>query len=64
MKDLFSKCGKIHKKLRIWSNSLKKPLMENFIFCAVIIIRKKEVDTIATPLEEIQFSRDTSQRGI
>ena len=35
IKDFFSKCNQIHSKLRIWSHLLKKPLMENFIFCAV-----------------------------
>ena len=35
IKYFFSKCGQIRKKLRIWSNLLKKSLMENFIFCAV-----------------------------
>ena len=35
MKDFFSKCGQIHRKLRLWSHLLKKFLMENFIFCAV-----------------------------
>ena len=34
-KDFFSKCDQIRKKLRIWSHLLKKPLMENFVFCAV-----------------------------
>ena len=37
IKDFFSKCDQIRPKLRIWSHLLKKPLMENFIFCAVII---------------------------
>ena len=36
IKDFFSKCDKIRKKLRIWSHLLKKSLMENFIFCAVM----------------------------
>ena len=36
IKDFFSKCEQIRKKLRMWSNLLKKSLMENFIFCAVI----------------------------
>ena len=36
IKDFFSKCDKIRWKLRIWSHLLKKSLMENFIFCAVI----------------------------
>ena len=35
IKDFFSKCEQIHKKLRIWSYLLKKCLMENFVFCAV-----------------------------
>ena len=39
-KDFFSKCDQIRKKLRIWSHLLKKSLMENFIFCAVIKTNK------------------------
>ena len=35
IKYFFSKCDQIHKKLRIWSQLLKKYLKENFIFCAV-----------------------------
>ena len=35
IKDFFSECDQIRKKLRIWSQLLKKFLMENFIFCAV-----------------------------
>ena len=35
IKDFFSKCDQIRRKLRIWSHVLKKSLMENFIFCAV-----------------------------
>ena len=37
IKDFLSKCDQIHKKLRIWSHLLKKSLMENLIFCAVIL---------------------------
>ena len=33
IKDFFSKCDQIRRKLRIWSHLLKKSL--NFIFCAV-----------------------------
>ena len=43
IKDFFSKCAQIRRKLRIWSHLLKKSLMQNFIFCAVHeqgIIRK------------------------
>ena len=35
IKNFFSKCDQIRRKLRIWSHLLKKSLMENFIFCAV-----------------------------
>ena len=34
-KDFFSKCDQICSFLRIWSNLLKKSLIENSIFCAV-----------------------------
>ena len=34
-KDIFRKCDQIRRKLQIWSNLLKKSLMENFFFCAV-----------------------------
>ena len=40
-KDFFSKCDQILSFLRIWSHLLKKSLMENFIFCAVLV--KEEV---------------------
>ena len=33
----FNKCDQIHRKLSIWSHLLKKPLIENFIFCAVYL---------------------------
>ena len=36
IKDFFSKCNQIRSFLRIWSHLLKKSLMENFTFCAVI----------------------------
>ena len=35
IKDFFSECDQIRSFLQIWSNLLKKSLMENFIFCAV-----------------------------
>ena len=37
IKDFFSKCDQIPRKLRIWSYLLKRSLMENFIFCAMEI---------------------------
>ena len=33
IKDFFSKCDQMCRKLQIWSHLLKKSLMENFIFC-------------------------------
>ena len=36
VKDFFIKCDQISSFLRIWSHLLKKSLIENFIFCAVI----------------------------
>ena len=35
LKYFFGKYDQICRKLQIWSHSLKKSLMENFIFCAV-----------------------------
>ena len=36
IKDFFSTCEQILRKLRVWSHLLKKSFMENFIFFAVI----------------------------
>ena len=38
IKDFFRKCEQIRRKLRIWSNLLKKPLMKKLIFCAVMAL--------------------------
>ena len=35
IKEFFSKCDQIRRKLQIWSHLLKKSLMQNFLFCAV-----------------------------
>ena len=35
IKDFFSKCDQIRRKLPLWSNLLKKSIMENFFFFAV-----------------------------
>ena len=40
IKDFFSKCDQIRRKLRIWSHLLKKSLMESFIFCVAFICQK------------------------
>ena len=36
--DFFSKCEQIHSLMWIWSYLLNKFLLENFIFCAVLIL--------------------------
>ena len=36
IKDFFSKCDQIRSFLRTWSHLLKKSIMENFIFCAMV----------------------------
>ena len=33
VKDFFSKCDQLRRKLRIWSHLLKISLMESFFFC-------------------------------
>ena len=38
IKDFFSKCDQICSSLRILSHLLKKSLMENFIFSAVLFL--------------------------
>ena len=35
VKDFFSNCDDIRRKLLIWTHLLKKSLMENFSFCAI-----------------------------
>ena len=41
-KDFFIKCGQIHRKRLIGSHLLKKYLMENFIFCALLKLTELE----------------------
>ena len=43
IKDFFSKCDQIHGKLRIWLHLLNKSLMENFIFCAVLVPKELSI---------------------
>ena len=40
--DFFSKCDQIRIFLQIWSDLLKKSLIENFIFCAVMLITNQK----------------------
>ena len=37
LRDIFSKCDQICSFRQIWSHLLKKSLMENFIFCVVLV---------------------------
>ena len=39
--DLFSKCDQICSFLQIWSHLLKKSVMGNLIFCAVLMVHLK-----------------------
>ena len=38
IKDFFSKCDQIRSFVQFWSHLLKKSLMENFIYCAVMTL--------------------------
>ena len=38
IKDFFSKCDQIHSFLRFWSHLLKKSLIQNLAFCAVMLL--------------------------
>ena len=42
--------------LRIWSQLLKKPLMENFIFCAVKIVRYESCMTLNQKVNNMRKS--------
>ena len=37
IKHFFSKCDQNRRNLRIWSHLLKKSLIENFVFCAMLV---------------------------
>ena len=41
IKDFFSKCDQVRRELQIWLHLLKKSLVKNFIFCAVIVTAPK-----------------------
>ena len=59
IKDFFSKCGQIRRKLWIWSHLLKKFLMQNFAFCAVLAIGSASYSTtVSQPI--VEMSADLS----
>ena len=43
IKDFFSECDQIRRKLRIWSHLLKKSLMKTFIFWEVSVASVKRI---------------------
>ena len=63
IRDFFSKCDQICRKLRIWLHLLKKSLMENFIFvlCLMQMLRPfsgvKYVNDPMLSLYRNQFSK-------
>ena len=59
-KDFFSKCDEIRRKLRIWSHLLKKSLVENFIFCAVMygkVVKRRDVFRNLSIIYDVYFLR-------
>ena len=46
IKDFFSKCNQIRRQLWISSHLLKKSLMEDFNFCAVIAVKLSDVNLL------------------
>ena len=53
IKDFFSKCDEIRRKLRIWSRLLKQSLLDNFIFCVVFVLEVLQIFTKAFLLKNI-----------
>ena len=60
MKDFFSKCNPIRRKLRILSHLLKKSLIENFIFCALNLHYEGSVITNQSHISWL-FTKNTKQ---
>ena len=56
IKDFFGKCDQSRSFQWIWSHLLKKPLMGNFIFSAVAIIRLNETFSILFPYWSYHWS--------
>ena len=56
VKDFFSKCDQILRKLQIWSHLLKKSLIENFIFCAVLDAAKRTLFTYSINSQRVDVS--------
>ena len=56
IKDFFSECEQIRRKLRIWSHLLKKSLMGNFIFCVVKVADLQTCNFIKKRIQQRCFS--------
>ena len=50
MKDFFSKCDHIRRKLLIWSHLLMKSLMQNFILWGRNVVKKK-IEVVSLDVE-------------
>ena len=64
VKDFFSKCDQILRFLPIWSHLLKKSLMKNFSFCAVIIGFQLLVQNNLFPAFSCHFFYNTLQKPL
>ena len=61
IKNYFSECDQIRKKLRIGSYLLKNSLMNNFIFCAVQPLENElQISPSATVLKQLEHLRRSS----
>ena len=63
IKDFFSKCDQIRRKLRIWSYLVKKSLMKNFILsaacmCLFSFLELRSLDFSVKPCFYITFSNE------
>ena len=64
IKDFLGKCDQIRRKLRIWSYSLKKSLMENFIFLCSVSILRYRVQSRFSYFSDILFAWLVEQNNI
>ena len=63
IKDFFSKCDQIRSFVGIWSHLLKKSLMENFIFCAVWMIKILEVHSEPCQISKMSDKNSEAATG-
>ena len=62
IKDFFSKCDQILRKLQILSHLLKKSLLKNFIFCVfcsfhLILVTRLKPSAGGKELKHFEFSK-------